>query len=194
VDVSSGEELACQKDSASEVPEDVEAPISALVTLQNPDPKTLEGPTVLIVAPVAPQGLQESVVVASVVSSSLEGPVVASLTANLPLKGARLQELTATSSAVTPPSERVNPQELANVPPPEGTRPQEPITTSSAVATPPQDRSDELGGDAVQSGQGGVFLVRAEVFGRPCFGIACAWAEEVQPVSRKTLGFAEKSV
>jgi hypothetical protein len=33
---------------------------------------------------------------------------------------------------------------------------------------------DELGGDAVQSGQGGVFLVRAEVFGRPCFGIACA--------------------
>jgi hypothetical protein len=200
VDVSSGEELACQKDSASEVPEDVEAPISALVTLQNPDPKTLEGPTVLIVAPVAPQGLQESVVVASVVSSSLEGPVVASLTANLPLKGARLQELTATSSAVTPPSERVNPQELAiaspavNVYPPEGMRPQEPITTSSAVATPPQDRSDELGGDAVQSGQGGVFLVRAEVFGRPCFGIACAWAEEVQPVSRKTLGFAEKSV
>jgi hypothetical protein len=53
---------------------------------------------------------------------------------------------------------------------------------------------DELGGDAVQSGQGGVFLVRAEVFGRPCFGIACAWAEEVQPVSRKTLGFMEKSV
>jgi hypothetical protein len=45
-----------------------------------------------------------------------------------------------------------------------------------------------------QSGQGGVLLVRAEVFGRPCFGIACAWAEEVQPVSRKTLGFTEKSV
>jgi hypothetical protein len=45
-----------------------------------------------------------------------------------------------------------------------------------------------------QSGQGGFLLVRAEVFGRPCFGIACAWAEEVQPVSRKTLGFAEKSV
>jgi hypothetical protein len=42
-----------------------------------------------------------------------------------------------------------------------------------------------------QSGQGGFLLVRAEVFGRPCFGIACAWAEEVQPVSRKTLGFAE---
>jgi hypothetical protein len=43
-----------------------------------------------------------------------------------------------------------------------------------------------------QSGQGGFLLVRAEVFGWPCFGIACAWAEEVQPVSRKTLGFAEK--
>jgi hypothetical protein len=52
----------------------------------------------------------------------------------------------------------------------------------------------ELGGDAVQSGQGGFLLVRAEVFGRPGFGIACAWEEEVQPVSRKTLGFAEKSI
>jgi hypothetical protein len=40
---------------------------------------------------------------------------------------------------------------------------------------------DELGGDAVQSGQGGFLLVRAEMFGRPGFGIACAWAEEVQP-------------
>jgi hypothetical protein len=42
-------------------------------------------------------------------------------------------------------------------------------------------RRDELGGDAVQSGQGGFLLVRAEMFGRPGFGIACAWAEEVQP-------------
>jgi hypothetical protein len=33
--------------------------------------------------------------------------------------------------------------------------------------------------------------VRAGVFGRPYFGIACAWAEEVPPVSRNTLGFAE---
>jgi hypothetical protein len=55
-------------------------------------------------------------------------------------------------------------------------------------------RRDELGGDAVQSGQGGFFLMRAEVFGWPGFGITCAWEEEVQPVSRKTLGFAEKSV
>jgi hypothetical protein len=77
--------------------EDVEAPVNALITLQDPDPKALEGPTALIDAPVAPQGLQESVVTSS--------------TANLPLKGARLQEPTAASSAVTPPSERVNPQE-----------------------------------------------------------------------------------
>jgi hypothetical protein len=33
---------------------------------------------------------------------------------------------------------------------------------------------DELGGDAVQSSQGGFLLVRAEMFGRPDFGIACA--------------------
>jgi hypothetical protein len=42
-------------------------------------------------------------------------------------------------------------------------------------------RRDELGRDAVQLGQGGFLLVRADVFGRPGFGIACAWAEEVQP-------------
>jgi hypothetical protein len=53
---------------------------------------------------------------------------------------------------------------------------------------------DELGGDAVQSRQGGFLLVQAEVFGRPGFGIACAWEVEVQPVNRKTLGFAEKLV
>jgi hypothetical protein len=130
VDISSGEEPACQKDSAPEAPEDFLAPVSALVSLQDPHPKALEGPTALIDALVAPQGLQES--------------VVASSTANLPLKGARLQEPTTASSAVTPPSERVNPQEptvaspAINVPPPEGTHPQEPITTSSVVATPPR--------------------------------------------------------
>jgi hypothetical protein len=129
------------KDSASEVPEDVEVPVSALVTLRDPDPTALEGPTALIDAPVAPQGLQEPVVAASVVSSSPERPAVASSTANLPSNGARLQEPTAASSAMAPPSERVKPQEstfaspAVNVPPPEGTRPQEPITTSSAIAT-----------------------------------------------------------
>jgi hypothetical protein len=43
-----------------------------------------------------------------------------------------------------------------------------------------------------QSGRGGFLLVRAKVFGRPYFSIACAWAEEVQPVSRRTLRFAEE--
>jgi hypothetical protein len=53
---------------------------------------------------------------------------------------------------------------------------------------------DELGVDAEQSGQRRFLPVRAEVFGRPGLGIACAWEEEVQPVSKKTLGFAGKSV
>jgi hypothetical protein len=119
----------------------MEVPVNALVTLQDPDQSALEGPTVLIDAPVTPQGLQEPVVAVSVVSSSLERPAVASSIANLPSKGARLQEPTVASSAVAPPSERVNPQELTFaspaviIPPPEGICPQVPITTSSAVAT-----------------------------------------------------------
>jgi hypothetical protein len=44
---------------------------------------------------------------------------------------------------------------------------------------------DELGGDAVQSGQRRFLPVRAEVFGRPGFGIAYAWKKGVQLVSRK---------
>jgi hypothetical protein len=141
VDISSGEEPPCQKDSASEVPKDMEVPVNALVTLQDPDQSALEGPTVLIDAPVTPQGLQEPVVAASVVGSSLERPAVAMTHANLPSKGARLQEPTAASSAVAPPSKRVNPREptfappAINVPPPEGMRLQEPIASSSAVAT-----------------------------------------------------------
>jgi hypothetical protein len=43
-----------------------------------------------------------------------------------------------------------------------------------------------------QSGQGGFLLMGAKMFGRPCFSIACAWAEEVQLVSRKILRFAEE--
>jgi hypothetical protein len=141
VDVSTGEEPACQKDTTSEFLEDVEALVSARVTLQNPVQSALEGPTALIDAPVTPQGLQEPVVATSVVSSSLERPAVALTTANLPSKGAHLQEPTAASSPVAPPSERVNPREptfappTVDVPPPEGTRLQEPIASSSAVAT-----------------------------------------------------------
>jgi hypothetical protein len=146
VDISSGEEPTCQKDSAPEAPEDFLVPVSALGSLRYREPKALEGPTVLVDASVAPQGLQEPVVAASVVSSSLERPAVALSTASLPSKGARLQEPTAASSAVIPPSERVNPQEptiaslAVTAPLPKKTRPQKLIITSSAVATPPQDR------------------------------------------------------
>jgi hypothetical protein len=71
-------------------------PVSALFTLCDPDPTTLEGPSALIDAPVTPQGLQEPVVAASIISSSLERPAVASAAANLPSKGTRPLEPTAT--------------------------------------------------------------------------------------------------
>jgi hypothetical protein len=45
-----------------------------------------------------------------------------------------------------------------------------------------------------QSGQGGFLLMQARMFSRPCFSIACAWTEEVQLVSRKTLRFVEEMV
>jgi hypothetical protein len=145
VDISSGEELACQKDSAPETPEDFLAPVSALVALKDPDPKALEGPATRVDAPVPIQGLHEPIVAASVVSFFREGPAVALSTASLSLEGARLQEPTAASSAVTPPpSERMRPQEptiaspAITVPPPEKTCPQGPIIASSAVATPPR--------------------------------------------------------
>jgi hypothetical protein len=77
VDISSGEEPPRQKDSASEVPKDMEVPVSALVTFRDPDQSALDGPTALIDTPVTPQGLQEPVVAASIVSSSLERPAIA---------------------------------------------------------------------------------------------------------------------
>jgi hypothetical protein len=110
VDISSGEEPACQKDSAPEAPEDFLAPISALVTLQDPVLKALEGPATPVDASVTLQGLQELVVAALDVGPSLEGLAVTSSTVSLPPKGARLQEPTAASLAITPPSERVSPQ------------------------------------------------------------------------------------
>jgi hypothetical protein len=44
MDISSGEETACQKDLAPEALEDSLAPVNALVALQDPDQKALEGP------------------------------------------------------------------------------------------------------------------------------------------------------
>jgi hypothetical protein len=127
VDISSGEEPACQKDSAPEAPEDFLAPISALVTLQDPVLKALEGPATPVDASVTLQGLQELVVAALDVGPSLEGLAVTSSTVSLPPKGARLQEPTAASSAITPPSERVSPQE--------------PIIASPIVIAPPSERT-----------------------------------------------------
>jgi hypothetical protein len=142
VDISSGEEPACQKDSAPEAPEDFLAPISALVALQDPILKALKDPTTPVDATVTLQGLQEPVATALDVGPSLEGPAVTSSTVGLPPKGACLQEPTAASSALIPPSERVNSQvpiiasPAVIVPPSEKTRPQEPISTPSAVVTP----------------------------------------------------------
>jgi hypothetical protein len=104
VDISSGEEPACQKDSAPEAPEDFLAPISALVALQDPILKALKDPTTPVDATVTLQGLQEPVATALDVGPSLEGPAVTLSTVSLPLKGARLQEPTTASSTVTPPS------------------------------------------------------------------------------------------
>jgi hypothetical protein len=69
VDISSGEEPACQKDSAPEAPDDFLAPVSTLVALQDLNPKALEGPATPVDAPVPVQGLHEPIVAASVVSS-----------------------------------------------------------------------------------------------------------------------------
>jgi hypothetical protein len=102
VDISSGEEPTCQKDSAPEALEDFLAPISALVALQDSDPKALESPAMPVDAPVPIQDLHEPIIAALVVISFPEGPTVALSTASLSPERARLQEPTAASSAVTP--------------------------------------------------------------------------------------------
>jgi hypothetical protein len=94
VDISSGEEPACQKDPALEAPKDSSASVSAFITLQDPIPKAPEGPATLI----------DASVIALDIGSFLERPTV-----SLPPKGARLQEPIATSSAIAPSSERVSP-------------------------------------------------------------------------------------
>jgi hypothetical protein len=72
VDVSSGEEPPCQKGSSSEVPEDVDAPIRALITLRDPGAAILEGPSASADVPVASPGPQEPVVTTSLVGPYLE--------------------------------------------------------------------------------------------------------------------------
>jgi hypothetical protein len=102
VDVSSGEELPCQKGSSSEVPEDVDAPIRALITLRDPGTAFLEGPSASTDVPAASPGPQEPVVTTSLVGPCLEGPSTASVTADLPVREALPAEPTAISSVVAP--------------------------------------------------------------------------------------------
>jgi hypothetical protein len=141
VDVSSGEEPPRQQNSASEVPEDVEVPIRALITLCDPDATVLEGPSTLVDVPVTSLGLQEPVVAASITNSPLEEPSTALATANLSAQETRLPEPTAVSSAAAPSFEKVIPPDSSfaspavNVHPSEGTHLQELTTSSSAVAT-----------------------------------------------------------
>jgi hypothetical protein len=89
VDVSSGEEPACQKDSAPEAPEDFLASVSALVTLQDPIQKAMEDPATPVDATVTLQDLQEPVAALDV-GPSLGGHAITSSTVSLPPKGARL--------------------------------------------------------------------------------------------------------
>lgn len=72
MDVSSGEEPPCQQGLALEVPEDVDVPIRALITLRDPDATVQEGPSASVDVPAASPGSQEPVVTASLVSPSLE--------------------------------------------------------------------------------------------------------------------------
>jgi hypothetical protein len=138
VDVSSGKEPPRQKGLALEVPEDVDVPIRALITLRDPDATVLEGPSVSVDVLAASPGLQEPVVTASIVSPPLEGSSTALATADLPARETHLAEPTAISSAIAPSSGDVAPPDSSPtviVQPLEGMRPQEPIASSSAIAT-----------------------------------------------------------
>ncbi|XP_025815475.1 uncharacterized protein LOC112892550 [Panicum hallii] len=75
VEVSSGEEPPCQKGSSSEVPEDVDAPIRALITLRDPGATILEDPSVSAVVPAASPSLQAPVVTTSLVGPCLKDPL-----------------------------------------------------------------------------------------------------------------------
>jgi hypothetical protein len=56
VDVSSREEPPRQQGLALEVPEDVDVPIRALITLRDPDAIVLEGPSASVYIPAALPG------------------------------------------------------------------------------------------------------------------------------------------
>jgi hypothetical protein len=146
VDVSSGEEPPCQKGLSSEVLEDVDVPIRALITLRDPDAAVLEGPSALANVPATSPGPQEPVVTAPLVSPSLEGPSTASATADLPAREAHPAEPTVISSAIAPAEPNAISSAVASssggvaplasaitIHPSGGTRPQEPIVPSLAI-------------------------------------------------------------
>jgi hypothetical protein len=143
-----------------EVPEDVDVPIRALITLRDPDATILEGPSASVDVPAASPGSQEPVVTVSLVSPSLEGPSTASATTDLPARETHPAEPTAISSAVAPAEPTAISLAVAPAEPTaissavasssgdvaplastiivqlsEGTRPQEPIVPSSAITT-----------------------------------------------------------
>jgi hypothetical protein len=147
VDVSSGEEPLRQQGLALEVPEDVDVPIRALITLHGPDAAVLEGPSASATVPAASPDPQEPVVTAPIVSPSPEGPSPASTTADLPAREAHPAEPTVISSAIAPAEPTAISSAVASssggvaplasavtVHPSEGTRPQELIVPSSAIA------------------------------------------------------------
>jgi hypothetical protein len=122
------------------MPEDVDVPIRALITLCNPGVTDLEGPSASAAAPTASLGLQ-------VVDSCLEGPSPASAIADSPAREVRPTEPiavspavasvkpTAAPSAVAPPSGgAIYAASTATAHSSEGTPSREPISPSLAIA------------------------------------------------------------
>jgi hypothetical protein len=137
VDVSSGEEPSRQKDSASEVPEDVDTPVRALITLRDPDAAVLVSPSMLADVPVTSSDSREPIIATLITSSLQVGPSTILTTTGFPARETLLPEPTVVSSAVAPSSKEVTPpasSPVVNVPPSEGMHLQEPTASSSAVA------------------------------------------------------------
>jgi hypothetical protein len=148
VEVSSGEEPPCQKGSFSEVPEDVDAPLRALITLRDPGATILEDPSASAVIPTASPSPQAPIATSSPAGPCLEGPSTASAIADSPAREVRPAKPTAISSDVPLVEPTVAPSAVASssggavhtasatiVHPSERTHPREPIVPSLAIAT-----------------------------------------------------------
>jgi hypothetical protein len=93
VDISSGEEQACQEDPTLEAPENLVTAINLLVNLQDPILETPENLATTVDTLVNLQKLQEPIVTSSAINPSPER--------------VHLQEPIVTSSAINPSPERV---------------------------------------------------------------------------------------